>query len=419
MAGVVIPSCSDDDKGPTTVAVTGITLNETTLTLAIGATETLTAAVLPEDATDKTVTWSSSTPATATVSSSGVVTAVAAGTTTITATAGDNKTATCVVTVNPAPVELITFNLKGELKKLEVGTGVNPQKVVVYDNPEFTGTPLGAGTIGGTSASPSSVRPKTRAIGEVQGYENENGTQWEIPLNNIDPNECPQLYFAVTGLNPGNAPFMYPLNDFAVPVTGITNDGDYDINARLQNNNPFNDGIEIECIMIEGTLKVTGINSGDWPDGDWGDLVNFASGWLMVYDANGAEIGSFLLNDYPHPESEVWTQEAIDGYGDYWTDNPEVTKPSAGDVIRPKDIVYFHGMIPARPSTLHFDLGFGDDKTGKTRANVTSFIPFNLTADKITVDDLGMLNSIDGIDLGTGDITGVTIPAPVRGGPEE
>lgn len=43
-----------------TIAVTGITLNKITLELTVGATEKLTATVIPENATNKKVTWSSS-----------------------------------------------------------------------------------------------------------------------------------------------------------------------------------------------------------------------------------------------------------------------------------------------------------------------------------------------------------------------
>ena len=84
-----------------TVAVTGISLNETSLNLTAGESKTLTATVTPENATDKTVTWSSSKPSVATVEN-GKVTAVAAGDATITAKAG-NFTAICTVTVTAAP----------------------------------------------------------------------------------------------------------------------------------------------------------------------------------------------------------------------------------------------------------------------------------------------------------------------------
>lgn len=86
---------------PRTISVESITLNKPQLSLVKGATETLTATVLPTTATDKTVIWESGDTAVATVKD-GIVTAVAAGNATITAKAGE-KTATCAVTVtNPS-----------------------------------------------------------------------------------------------------------------------------------------------------------------------------------------------------------------------------------------------------------------------------------------------------------------------------
>ncbi len=48
-----LTSCQKEN----TVAVTGVNLNKTTVGLVVGGTETLTATVLPEDATDKEVEW--------------------------------------------------------------------------------------------------------------------------------------------------------------------------------------------------------------------------------------------------------------------------------------------------------------------------------------------------------------------------
>lgn len=82
------------------VPVTGVTLNKTSTTLAVGAEETLTATVAPANATNKAVTYSSSDPSIATVTNAGKVTAVAEGTATITVKTTDgNKTANCTVTV--------------------------------------------------------------------------------------------------------------------------------------------------------------------------------------------------------------------------------------------------------------------------------------------------------------------------------
>lgn len=82
------------------IAVQSVTLSQTTLSLAVDDAVTLTATVLPSNATHKTVTWSVSPAGVATVSG-GTVTAVAAGSCTVTASAG-GKSATCAVTVAAA-----------------------------------------------------------------------------------------------------------------------------------------------------------------------------------------------------------------------------------------------------------------------------------------------------------------------------
>ncbi len=88
---------------PTTIPVTGIALNRTSLSMVEGGdVRSLSATVEPEDATDNTVMWSSSNLNVATVDYSGstvTVTSVGTGTATITATASNGMTATCSVEV--------------------------------------------------------------------------------------------------------------------------------------------------------------------------------------------------------------------------------------------------------------------------------------------------------------------------------
>lgn len=87
------------------IAVTNVSLNKSTINLQVGGNETLTATVLPDNATNKNLTWSSSAPAIASVDQTGKVTAHAAGSATITvASVEDNtKAATCTVTVTSGP----------------------------------------------------------------------------------------------------------------------------------------------------------------------------------------------------------------------------------------------------------------------------------------------------------------------------
>lgn len=88
------------------VAVESVSLDEDAITLTIDGVEqqTLTATVLPENATNKNVTWESDDEDVATVEN-GVVTAVGAGDATITckSVADATKYAECAVHVNPSP----------------------------------------------------------------------------------------------------------------------------------------------------------------------------------------------------------------------------------------------------------------------------------------------------------------------------
>lgn len=94
---------------PAPVAANGVTLTPDKTTLNVGEKQTLTATVLPADATNKNVTWVSSDTSVATVEN-GVVTAIGKGTATITVTTADGGyTATCEVTVK-LPVSAVTLN---------------------------------------------------------------------------------------------------------------------------------------------------------------------------------------------------------------------------------------------------------------------------------------------------------------------
>ncbi|SFJ83456.1 Uncharacterized conserved protein YjdB, contains Ig-like domain [Paenibacillus sp. UNC496MF] len=85
----------------TPVAVTGVALDKSSLSLDAGQTGQLTATVQPTNATNKAVQWSSDNAAAATVDGTGKVTAVAAGSAVITATTADgNFTASATVTVS-------------------------------------------------------------------------------------------------------------------------------------------------------------------------------------------------------------------------------------------------------------------------------------------------------------------------------
>lgn len=89
------------------VRVTGVTLDQTELTLTVGgASQKLTAVLTPVNASNQTVSWNSSDPAVAQVDQRGEVTPIAEGTAVVTVTTADGGfTATAAVTVQSAPVD--------------------------------------------------------------------------------------------------------------------------------------------------------------------------------------------------------------------------------------------------------------------------------------------------------------------------
>lgn len=103
--GTVVLTCGDKSVSVTVrqpkgkIAVTGVSLNQTTAKLAVGGKVALAVTVSPANATDRSVTWSTSNASVATVTN-GVVTGKNAGTATITVKSADGaKTAKCTVTV--------------------------------------------------------------------------------------------------------------------------------------------------------------------------------------------------------------------------------------------------------------------------------------------------------------------------------
>lgn len=105
------------------VAVSGITLNNSTLSLTTGQNFTLQAMLSPSNATNKEVTWESSDAGVAAVSKDGVVTAKKAGKATIVAKAADEsgKYASCVVTVTEVKKEVTGVTLNKSSLNLGIG----------------------------------------------------------------------------------------------------------------------------------------------------------------------------------------------------------------------------------------------------------------------------------------------------------
>lgn len=109
---------------PSTIAVTGVSISNSSLTLYIGETANLSASVSPSNATNKSITWASGNSSVASVSQ-GTVKANKEGTTTIYAASNNGKKAGCSVTVKKKPEEP-----KARLIPSEVNMYVGEQYVI-------------------------------------------------------------------------------------------------------------------------------------------------------------------------------------------------------------------------------------------------------------------------------------------------
>ncbi len=115
------------------VAVTSISISNTSLALDVGQTSVLSAAVSPSDATNKNITWSSNNKSVATVEN-GKVTAVGAGTACITAASYNGKTAVCTVTVTAPEIQAESIKLSKSRMTLQKGDKYTLSATVLPEN---------------------------------------------------------------------------------------------------------------------------------------------------------------------------------------------------------------------------------------------------------------------------------------------
>lgn len=178
------------------IAVTKVTLSETTATMTIGGELELTATIEPKNATDQRLTWSSSDTGVATVDSNGKVTAKAAGTATITATAASGITAACEITVSDEVIEVTAVTLDKTKATIKVGkslqltatiepSGATDQKlewtssdsdIAIVTDGRVTGVAPGeviitVKTTNGKTATCTITVEKTKGVPDVPGVE--------------------------------------------------------------------------------------------------------------------------------------------------------------------------------------------------------------------------------------------------------
>lgn len=165
-------------KVTVTVPVTGVQLSVDALSMSVGKSKTITASVIPANASNKGIVWSSSDTSVAKVSSAGKITARSSGSAVITATTKDGGfTARCTVTV---------------------GGGGTPDYSVERVELDFTSAKVG---VGGTQQLTATVRP-TYAMDKTVTWSTSNPSVATVNNSGL-----------VTGVAVGSATITVTTND--------------------------------------------------------------------------------------------------------------------------------------------------------------------------------------------------------------
>lgn len=165
------------------ISVTGVSV-ATTAAVAVGATSTLTAIIVPSNATNKNVTWSSSNTAVATVNASGIVTGVAAGTANVSVKSVDgNFTAVCTVNVSSSTCPTWVAN-----------TNYAIGSVVVYNGQNYTSNNDWNGTAGDPYTATHSGSGWGWVIGgSCSGTSKKSNTSKEVKISEVSDKKTPSL----------------------------------------------------------------------------------------------------------------------------------------------------------------------------------------------------------------------------------
>ncbi len=269
------------------VAVTGVSMSPTAVTVAANNTSQLTATVAPANATNKNVSWSSSNTSVATVNSNGLVSGIAAGTATITVTTQDgNKTATSAITVNVIAVS---------------GVSVSPTSASIFatQTQQLTASilPSNASNTGVTWSSNNTAVATVNSTGLVTGVSQGTAT---ITATTVNGGKTATSVFTVKGQEayngtPASLPGIIQAENYDLGGQGVAyNDAD---TANQGGAYRTNEGVDIST--ISGT---SGFTTGWAADGEW-----------LEYTAN-VTAGTYTVNaTIASPNSGKQLRVLLDG----------------------------------------------------------------------------------------------------------
>ena len=255
LIGTLDSSGFTDKRTPSSVSVTEVSLNKTTLELEEGKEETLVATVLPEGATNKEVEWKSDNTDVATVDEYGKVTAVKAGAAKITVTTKDGGyTDECAVTVTKGEepqepdqgnYEIIDGN--NQTWANGINTGIEITSNGEYD--EFNYITVDGAIV---SAANYSVREGSTIVTLTPGYLSTLPNGRHSLIFYFDNGRSDAAYFTVTG-NKADGPNFQALKPYILTDTI----GNGAVGTAYS-----------ETLLAEGAVGIEwNVSSGELPDG--------------------------------------------------------------------------------------------------------------------------------------------------------
>jgi formylglycine-generating enzyme required for sulfatase activity len=345
------------DSGGEPVSVTGVTLNKTTLTMTVGDTATLTATVLPSNATNKNVTWSSNETGVATVNN-GVVTAHAAGSAIITVTTADGgKTAECSVDVNnPALLTLsgtITISPNSGVTTGAELTAVYSGSETVSYQWEKDGNSVGTNS---KNFTPTEAGSYTVTVSRT-GYNNKTSAPVVVSLSTlsgnitISPNSGVTTGTELTATYSGSETVAYQWEKDGSNVGTNSNKftpteaGSYTVTVSLAGyNNKTSAPVVVSPATLSGTITISP-NSGVTVNTQLTATYSGSESVTYQWQKDGTNISGATSNKYTPTEAGNYTVTvSLTGYNNK-TSAPVVV--SAGPVTSPTGIV----MVPIPAGT--------------------------------------------------------------------
>ncbi|MBQ8950187.1 MAG: LPXTG cell wall anchor domain-containing protein [Eubacterium sp.] len=371
-------------KGLATISVTGVTLNPTSTTLTAGGDAVaLTAAVSPNDATDKTVKWSvggndagavklySDEACTTEVDTDAIETltvyakGISAGSATVTATsnADSTKSASCDVTVNAAAPSKLTLNVE-ENGKVVMSSGI-----------------YGNGADGFMDLTRNIDFKGTMIIADDHCIKVHEGANLNI-------------------LNPGKISF-YPAADNTGTITAIPDDG-YTFTGWYNGETLYSGVAELDYKNISEDLTLTA--KFEAAASHTHDDITFTA-WTSA-DSLPTEAGSYYLTQDVTLTGFTWTQQTngainlcLNGYsitGNQYS--TEVLDIGSGVTLNLYDCAGDPGHISKHASSMYYQYG----------VNVHDGGSFTMNGGSITGNDTGVSVVEGSFTMNGGSITGNT-----------